>query len=710
MILKNKLPRPKGSRHSRSSGSTSLFTALPRRSLNKILICLKCKLPFNFNKDIVCPKCNRKIKRKSKIIDLLGEKGYYWGEISQQEAKVFLKDAKKLGHKKASLQLGTKYPGMYEYIQSYIRGDWFYDWVDFSKTKRCLDIGSGWGAISFYLAHQFDEVWSLESVIERLQFQKIRADQEKIKNINFVRSDWLKLPFADNSFDLVSLNGVLEWIGLSDYSKNPQELQTSFLKEVKRVLKPGGCVYIGIENRFAFFSFLGTPDHSGIPFTSLLPRKTADAVVRKYRKTGECYSEEKRMSDEWPDYRTYTYSHQGYKKLLESADFRNPEVNWTISYNSPAVTGNFSGESFKYLLSFYKQHDFYSNNVKKTIVGLGASIPILLIKYIFPIFCPNFLIFAYKNTKSKGTFKNKIIRLVSGSTDCLRKSGAHGSTSKVNFFLLKNGNPLAVVRTARFKKFSKFLDKEEKLLGKWNNIKIIKKKIDNKNVYIEEYIDGNVCQTLSRKDNLAAFEWLIKFQNETFKRYWKSASFQKRIVKLKGTLKTTNIKALDKKKFIKLVDKFIVQSEQIKIPAVSGHGDFAKTNVIISNYKTYVIDWEFFEEISDPFFDFIFFLNGNSMVGKMPGCFEDNWIGKGKYSKEIKLLMNQFCQEYDMSSELLVDSISYVLLKTLSRRLDFKDTRHLDIGLIVTLINIWVKIYPQALKWLTDENNLPKTS
>ena len=89
------------------------------------------------------------------------------------------------------------------------------------------------------------------------------------------------------------------------------------------------------------------------------------------------------------------------------------------------------------------------------------------------------------------------------------------------------------------------------------------------------------------------------------------------------------------------------------------------------------------------------------MVGKMPECFENNWIGKGRYSKEIKLLVSQFCQKYDMSSKFLVDSVSYVLLRTLSRRLDFEDARHLDLGQIVKLINTWVKIYPQTLRWLT---------
>lgn len=676
---------------------------------NQILTCLKCKLLFNFNKDIVCPRCNRKIKLRNGIIDLLGNNGYYWGEISQQEAKKFLNDAKKLGHKEASFHLGTKHSGMYEYIQSYIRGDWLYDFVDFGKTKICLDIGSGWGAISFYLANQFDEVWSLESVMERLKFQKIRADQEKVSNINFVRSDWLKLPFADNSFDLVSVNGVLEWIGLSDYSKNPQELQTSFLKEVRRVLKPGGCVYVGIENRFAFFYFLGALDHSGIAYTSLLPRKIADAVVRKYRRTGRRYSEDKRIANEWPDYRTYTYSWIGYQKLLKKVGFIDTKVNWTIAYNSPAATGKLDGESFKYLLEFYKNQDFASSSIRKVIMSLGAATPQLFHKLFFPIICPNFLIFAYKERKPKEVFIDKIIKLKKGTTSFIRKSGIHGKISKVNFFLLKNGNPQAFVKTARFRKFSKYLEKEEKLLSKWNNIKIVKKEINNKHVYIEEYIDGNVCQTSSHEDNLAVFKWLIEFQKKTSRGYWQNINFQKRIVKLKDTLGTVSIKVSDGKSFVNLIDKFIFGSKLAKIPIVSEHGDFTKTNIIIRKNKTYVIDWEFFEKVGDPFFDFIFFLNGNSMVG-VPGCFENNWTGKGNYSEMIKLLTDQFCQEHGVSLELLLDSVSYVLLKTLSRRLDFKDARHLDLEPIVKLISIWVKIYPLTLRWLTDEKNLPKTS
>src|SRR4030065_2206102 len=104
----------------------------------------------------------------------------------------------------------------------------------------------------------------MESVRQRVSFQHIRQQQEHVRNIRFVRADWLRLPFPDNSFDLVVANGVLEWLGLSDYSRNPRQVQQEFLKEARRVLKPGGCLYVGTENRFGISFFAGARDHSGL--------------------------------------------------------------------------------------------------------------------------------------------------------------------------------------------------------------------------------------------------------------------------------------------------------------------------------------------------------------------------------------------------------------------------------------------------------------
>jgi hypothetical protein len=116
-----------------------------------------------------------------------------------------------------------------------------------------------------------------------------------------------RLPFPDESLDLVCLNGVLEWVGASIKSLPPREGQLSVLREINRVLKSSGSLYIGIENRVGLKYFLGDRDeHSSLRWTTLLSRSVASVICRIHNK-GE--------------YRTYTYSVRGYKRLLQEAGF-----------------------------------------------------------------------------------------------------------------------------------------------------------------------------------------------------------------------------------------------------------------------------------------------------------------------------------------------------------------------------------------------------
>ena len=120
------------------------------------------------------------------------------------------------------------------------------------------------------------------------------------------------LPFCDGSFDLVILNGVLEWVGAYSDSKSPSQCQKDLLREISRVLRPGGSLYIGIENRFGYKFLLGKPDdHSQVMYTSLLPRFLADRRMIKIK---------------GKPYRTYTYSYWGLKRLLGKCGFHNVKI------------------------------------------------------------------------------------------------------------------------------------------------------------------------------------------------------------------------------------------------------------------------------------------------------------------------------------------------------------------------------------------------
>src|SRR5207249_4415285 len=104
--------------------------------------------------------------------------------------------------------------------------------------------------------------------------------------------------------------------------------QLEFLRACKAMLKPDGSLVIGIENRVGLNSMVGFPDHSGYPFTSLLPRFVAGAVVRLADFLLRPSSTTKRSPVTRGRYLTWTYTIPGYLKLLRAAGFRHVEAYW----------------------------------------------------------------------------------------------------------------------------------------------------------------------------------------------------------------------------------------------------------------------------------------------------------------------------------------------------------------------------------------------
>ena len=143
-------------------------------------------------------------------------------------------------------------------------------------------------------------------------------------------------PLPPHSFDLIVLNGVVEWLGLSDLTRDPRDVQVSLLASLRGLLRPGGCVYVGIENRIGYDLFLGARDHSGVRFTSLLPRVVASLYLRLLGRSG--YTTGRRTARALHAYRTYTYSARGYRRLLLDAGYREVEMYCSMPhYNQPLV-------------------------------------------------------------------------------------------------------------------------------------------------------------------------------------------------------------------------------------------------------------------------------------------------------------------------------------------------------------------------------------
>jgi SAM-dependent methyltransferase len=105
--------------------------------------------------------------------------------------------------------------------------------IGFSKRSHVLDAGCGFGQWSIGLAELNVSVSAVDASVQRIEVAHEISRQVGLSNISFAQQSLDALSFSDNTFDSVFCYGVLM---LTDYRRT--------LKEITRVLKPGGTLYL----------------------------------------------------------------------------------------------------------------------------------------------------------------------------------------------------------------------------------------------------------------------------------------------------------------------------------------------------------------------------------------------------------------------------------------------------------------------------------
>jgi ubiquinone/menaquinone biosynthesis C-methylase UbiE len=122
--------------------------------------------------------------------------------------------------------------------------------IGFSNYNKVLDAGCGFGQWSLALAELNTEVYSCDISPLRTHFLLDLASELMINNITVKTSKLEVLPYDDQTFDAVFCYGV---IFLSDWKKS--------LAELKRVLKPGGNLYL-TANELGWYLYLWKEEHN----------------------------------------------------------------------------------------------------------------------------------------------------------------------------------------------------------------------------------------------------------------------------------------------------------------------------------------------------------------------------------------------------------------------------------------------------------------
>ncbi|WP_082235613.1 class I SAM-dependent methyltransferase [Halobacillus massiliensis] len=101
------------------------------------------------------------------------------------------------------------------------------------KGSTVADLGCGDGYGSFKLFQTGFNVTGVDISEDMIKRAKSRLEEDKLQ---FVQGDLVSLPLKDDSFDAIMAINSLEWV----------QVPAEGLKEMKRILKPGGNLCIGI--------------------------------------------------------------------------------------------------------------------------------------------------------------------------------------------------------------------------------------------------------------------------------------------------------------------------------------------------------------------------------------------------------------------------------------------------------------------------------
>ena len=152
--------------------------------------------------------------------------------------------------------------------------------LNFSRPVKLLDIGTGTGFVPLTIA---DQLGSMDLFI----CSDISGGILEVAKQNIVKRDFkcsfkyvkidsqvpYVLPFEDSSMDAVMMNEVLHHIDDTD----------TFLKEINRVLKPGGLLFVGHEPNKYFYENIFLRVNYRVVHFLLHPGIYARNLLRKTR-------------------------------------------------------------------------------------------------------------------------------------------------------------------------------------------------------------------------------------------------------------------------------------------------------------------------------------------------------------------------------------------------------------------------------------------
>ncbi len=115
--------------------------------------------------------------------------------------------------------------------------------IEPTSNMKILDVATGTGKAALALADRNAEITALDYTDAMLRIAQQKTKDADYENIQFVKGDAANLPFESNQFDVVvSLNFL--------HLFTPVHRQKIFVREMHRVLRPGGMLVIELLNYY----------------------------------------------------------------------------------------------------------------------------------------------------------------------------------------------------------------------------------------------------------------------------------------------------------------------------------------------------------------------------------------------------------------------------------------------------------------------------
>ena len=166
---------------------------------------------------LVCERCGHQVPLREGIAMMAADRDFYYEEIPLPAMERFLEHAR--NHDFATLFEKPDRDAPWSFILGShfdcTRAGWMYTTrlEAGGEKRRALDFGSGWGINAVALAPYFREVVALELSYHRLLNLQLLSRMWGLDNVTTIcGGDAPRLPFPNSYFDLVVLNGVIEWI------------------------------------------------------------------------------------------------------------------------------------------------------------------------------------------------------------------------------------------------------------------------------------------------------------------------------------------------------------------------------------------------------------------------------------------------------------------------------------------------------------------